>query len=110
MGNMSEKIYLGGKSLALLRKVVADHSILTGRGEPPSLDVCLTETQLQHSASESSTYIERVREMVQHRLYTRKIALEEKEAKRVELIHRAQSNQAARLTQIYSESLKNLYH
>lgn len=71
MASLSEKIYLGGKSLALLRRIIPDHDILMVASTIPTIDICLTEDQQLHLNSQSTVYIERVKAMVKHKIYTR---------------------------------------
>lgn len=71
IGELSDSIYLGGKSLSLLRKIVPDHDIFTDRTDPPTLDICLTEDQRLNMTYQSNMYIERVKAMIKHKLFTR---------------------------------------
>ena len=75
MGDLSDKMYLGGKSLSLLRKIVPDHDIFTNKTEPPSLDICLTEEQRLHMTQQTSIYIEPVKAMINHKLFTRQVLM-----------------------------------
>ena len=68
---MRNEIYLGGKSLALLRKIVPDHDILAVGLDPPNLDVCLTKEHQLHLSSQSTIYNEKVKAMVKHKIFTR---------------------------------------
>jgi len=69
--DVSERMFVGGKSLALLRRIAPDHEILMVKCEAPRLDICLTEDQQLDLGSQSTVYIETVNAVINHKVYTR---------------------------------------